>query len=156
MCIFSLGRRRKRPPPPVFLTGEFHRQRSLAGCSPRGHRESNRLSDEHFSCFPKVMFFSFLYLSLAFSLRGGQWEEIHSLRAVELNGSFCFVQRKTFYFILKFCERENHSPETGEKDIFFQFLEVIIGCELTFTKLKASKTEAIRFQVDLKCCKFKI
>ena len=27
---------------PVFLPGESHGQRSLAGCSPRGHRESDR------------------------------------------------------------------------------------------------------------------
>ena len=26
---------------PVFLSGEFHRQRSLVGYSPRGHKESN-------------------------------------------------------------------------------------------------------------------
>ena len=26
---------------PVFLPGESHRQRSLAGCSPGGHRESD-------------------------------------------------------------------------------------------------------------------
>ena len=28
-------------PTPVFLPGEFHGQRSLAGCSPWGHRESD-------------------------------------------------------------------------------------------------------------------
>ena len=27
------------PPAPVFLPGESHGRRSLAGCSPRGHRE---------------------------------------------------------------------------------------------------------------------
>ena len=27
---------------PVFLPGEFHGQRSLAGYSPRGHRESDK------------------------------------------------------------------------------------------------------------------
>ena len=31
--------RRKWQPTPVFLPGEFHEQRSLAGCSPRGHKE---------------------------------------------------------------------------------------------------------------------
>ena len=30
-----------RQPTPVFLPGESHRQRSLAGCSPWGHKESN-------------------------------------------------------------------------------------------------------------------
>ena len=30
--------RRKWQPTPVFLPGEFHGQRSLAGCSPWGHK----------------------------------------------------------------------------------------------------------------------
>ena len=32
---------RKWQPAPVFLPGEFHGQRSLVGCSPWGHRESD-------------------------------------------------------------------------------------------------------------------
>ena len=32
---------RKWQPTPVFLPGEFHGQRSLAGCSPWGHKESD-------------------------------------------------------------------------------------------------------------------
>ena len=31
----------RREPSPVFLSGEFHGQRSLAGYSPRGHKESD-------------------------------------------------------------------------------------------------------------------
>ena len=46
----SLGR--KIPcewlPTPVFLSGEFHKQRSLAGCSPRC-RSQTRLSNFHFT-----------------------------------------------------------------------------------------------------------
>ena len=33
--------RRKWQPTPVFLPGEFHGQRSLAGYSPWGHKESD-------------------------------------------------------------------------------------------------------------------
>ena len=33
--------RRKWQPTPVFLSGEFHRQRNLAGCSPWGRKESD-------------------------------------------------------------------------------------------------------------------
>ena len=33
--------RRKCQPTPAFLPGEFHRQRSLAGYSPRDHKESD-------------------------------------------------------------------------------------------------------------------
>ena len=32
-------------PTPVFLPGESHGQRSLAGYNPRGHKESTQLSD---------------------------------------------------------------------------------------------------------------
>ena len=33
--------RRARQPAPVFLPGESHGQRTLAGYSPKGHKESN-------------------------------------------------------------------------------------------------------------------
>ena len=33
--------RREWQPTPVFLPGEFHGQRSLAGYSPQGHKESD-------------------------------------------------------------------------------------------------------------------
>ena len=36
--------RRKWHPTPVFLPGESHRRRSLVGCSPRGHKESDTTS----------------------------------------------------------------------------------------------------------------
>ena len=36
---WEISWRRALQPPPVFLPGEFHGQRSLAGCSPRGHKE---------------------------------------------------------------------------------------------------------------------
>jgi len=35
-------------PTPVFLPGEFHEQRSLAGYSPWDHKESDRTEDFHF------------------------------------------------------------------------------------------------------------
>jgi len=36
---WEISWRRALQPPPVFLPGEFHGQRSLAGCSPWGHKE---------------------------------------------------------------------------------------------------------------------
>ena len=36
----------KWQPAPVFLPGEFHRQRSLQGCSPWGRKSQTRLSSE--------------------------------------------------------------------------------------------------------------
>ena len=35
------NKRREWLPTPVFLPGEFHGQKSLAGCSPWGHKESD-------------------------------------------------------------------------------------------------------------------
>ena len=42
--IRSLGQEdplEKWEPTPVFLPGEYHGQRRLAGCSPQGHKESD-------------------------------------------------------------------------------------------------------------------
>ena len=39
--------RRKWQSIPVFLPGKFHGQRSLAGCSPRGPKESDMTEYEH-------------------------------------------------------------------------------------------------------------
>ena len=47
-CWFNLSKwRRKWQPTPVFLPGEFHRQRSLVGYSPQNCKES-ALGDQHF------------------------------------------------------------------------------------------------------------
>ena len=47
--VQSLGwkdpRRRKQQPTPVFLPGEPHEQRTLAGYSPWGHKSQTRLCD---------------------------------------------------------------------------------------------------------------
>ena len=45
-CEFDSGvqkipQRRKWQPTPVFLPGEFHKQRSLMGYRPDGHKESD-------------------------------------------------------------------------------------------------------------------
>ena len=39
--VGKIPRNRKWKPTPVFLPGEFHGQRSPAGCSPWGHKESD-------------------------------------------------------------------------------------------------------------------
>ena len=41
--------RRKWQPTPVFLPGESHGWRSLVGCSPRGHKESDTTERLHFT-----------------------------------------------------------------------------------------------------------
>ena len=40
-CFRKIPWRRKWQPTPVFLSGESHGQRHLAGCSPRGRKESD-------------------------------------------------------------------------------------------------------------------
>ena len=42
--------RRAQQPPPVFLPGESHGQRSLAGYSPWGHRESDMTEATYCAC----------------------------------------------------------------------------------------------------------
>ena len=41
--------RRKWQPTPVSLPGKFHGWRSLAGCSPQGHKESDTTEQLHFT-----------------------------------------------------------------------------------------------------------
>ena len=47
MCSVSLGRRQWHPTP-VLLPGKSHGQRSLVGCSPWGHQESDTTEWLHF------------------------------------------------------------------------------------------------------------
>ena len=37
--VRKIPRRRAQPPTPVFLPGEFYRQRNMVGYSPWGHKE---------------------------------------------------------------------------------------------------------------------
>ena len=62
-CEFNPGIRKipwssKRQPTPVFLLGKFHRQKSLAGYSPRGHEESDtteQMSHRHKKSFKSII-----------------------------------------------------------------------------------------------------
>ena len=49
-CVEQTPWRRKWQPTPVFLLGESHGQRSLAGCSPQGHKESNTTERTWHTC----------------------------------------------------------------------------------------------------------
>ena len=62
---------RKWQPTPVFLPGEFHGQRSLVGCSPWGHKESDRTE------------WLTLSLSLSISNLKSIFNLIHNLRYAE-------------------------------------------------------------------------
>ena len=47
--------RRKWQPTPVLLPGKSHGWRSLVGCSPRGHKESDTTERLHFHTLEKEM-----------------------------------------------------------------------------------------------------
>ena len=81
-CVQKISRRRKWQSIPVFLPGESHRQRSLLGYSPWGHKEPDMTEQlsihTHISwknIFPlldsvKLFCFLFLNLNLFILIRG--------------------------------------------------------------------------------------
>ena len=70
------GWRRKWQPTPVFLPGEFHGQRSLAGYSPQGHKESDTTEATWHSTYRG-------YPGVA-SGKEVKWSEVKSLNSVWL------------------------------------------------------------------------
>ena len=48
LVVIFLPRRRRWRPTPVLLPGKSHGRRSLVGCSPWGHKESDRTEQLHF------------------------------------------------------------------------------------------------------------
>ena len=50
--VWKIPWRRKWQPTPVFMPGESHGQRSLAGYSPWGHKESD--TTERLICFRRI------------------------------------------------------------------------------------------------------
>ena len=62
LWIRKIPWRRAGQPTPVFLPEESHGQRSLAGCSPRGHKESDT-AERLRMCAPSLMF-NFVFLLL--------------------------------------------------------------------------------------------
>ena len=52
---YNLVRRRQWQPTPVLLPGKSHRERSLVGCSPWGHQESDTTERLHFHALEKEM-----------------------------------------------------------------------------------------------------
>ena len=57
--------RREWQPTPVFLPGESHRQRSLAGCSPRGLKELDTTEQQSMSLCAQIHVFSFTFSVLS-------------------------------------------------------------------------------------------
>ena len=58
----------KWQPAPLFMPGKFHGQRSLAGCSPWGHKESNTTEGLSSTSFSQLFFPAMLTTSLFFLL----------------------------------------------------------------------------------------
>ena len=64
----KIPQRRKWQPTPIFLPEKSHRQRSLAGYSPRGYkRVGHDLATEQ-QCFPEPSFLHFSFLIIDYSL----------------------------------------------------------------------------------------
>ena len=71
--VWSLGQKGHREkewqPTPVFLAGEFHEQRSMAGCRPCGHKQSDRtVRLTLFTFYPDSQILNILQHALTFSL----------------------------------------------------------------------------------------
>ena len=74
--IWKIPWRRAQQPTPVFLPGESHGQRSLAGCCPQGHTELKRLG-MHARSVTAVRSVGKLKLGLSFLPRSGEWRIIY-------------------------------------------------------------------------------
>ena len=66
--------RRARPPIPGFLLGESHGQRSLVGCSPRGHKELDSTERLMLACLSSVSAAGVLLCAFRF-VRSGVTED---------------------------------------------------------------------------------
>ena len=86
-CVRSLGLedpwRSKWQPTSVFLPGEFHRQRSLAGCSPWGRKEPDMTER--------------LSLTLREELRKGVINILNSLERRKIRHKFLVVEYIVFF-----------------------------------------------------------
>ena len=75
--LYWFSRRRQWHPTPVFLLGKSHVRRSLVGCSPWGHYESDTTERLHFhfslSCFGEGNGNPFQCSSLENPRDGGAW-----------------------------------------------------------------------------------
>ena len=77
MMEYSYGRRRQWHPTPVLLPGKSHGQRSLVGCGPWGHEESDTTERLHFhsslSCIGEGNGSPLQYSCLENPRDGGAW-----------------------------------------------------------------------------------
>ena len=114
--------RRKQLPTPVFLPGEFHGQRSLAGYSPRGREESD--TTEWLSLFTYVMY---------------KWSDTAKLFCCTYI-SICIMSVKVVCFIGKF---KAHDSLTFRKlNIRIQELPRIVRLRCVCYKLSGKGSEA--------------
>ena len=105
--------RRARQPTPIFLPGECHGQRSLAGYCPWGHKESDMTEQLTFSFLSKAVFYemkSINYIIIFYSF----FKKLFKL------GLFsCFVQsakQKETGFL--FSQRRLSEPQFLNTEIF--------------------------------------
>ena len=137
-----LNWRRKWQPTPVFLLGQFHGQRSQAGYSPWGHKESGMTEHTHISrsvLLKPVLFKSQLQL---FSWRRNGHQHSTDLRlALPVNAEASSGKAP---LLLKFPQAKTHLNFTGQtwKPLFICFL---------FFPPKCPSCSGIHSDPEIKC-----
>ena len=81
---------RKWQPIPVFLTGKFHAQRSLAGYSPWGHKELDMTESTHTQAPIKQMCFLAVKTIYAYHRKLGKQESFKLIPYIQLYPTFYF------------------------------------------------------------------
>ena len=137
----------KQQPTPVFLAGESHGQRSLAGCSPRGHRASD--TTERLTLHVALL----SGLDLAYSYTSFRYLlKCHLLRKVfpkitlyKIIQSLTFVLLTLLFSIIVFSEINIYflsTPVTSGRSQPWMFIIITMGvfCLFVFTILTHSRT----------------
>ena len=94
-------------PTPVFLTREFHGQRSLVGCSPWGYKESNMTEQLTLSLlFAKQFIYILLYLIGPQPFEMGFISELYHFVSKVLNSAWYIVGTQNLLNQIKFRNQE--------------------------------------------------
>ena len=94
-------------PTPVFLTREFHGQRSLVGCSPSGYKESNMTEQLTLSLlFAKQFIYILLYLIGPQPFEMGFISELYHFVSNVLNSAWYIVGTQNLLNQIKFHNQE--------------------------------------------------
>ena len=109
--------RRKWQPTPVLLAREFHEQRSLAGYSPWGHKQSDATERLHFLSFLSdflMIQLSHPYMTTGETIALTMWTSVGNMMLMHFN--------MLFRFVIAFLPRSEHLliswPQSLSAEIF--------------------------------------